>query len=416
MDLGGTDPGPPGAEIISTTPELGATEADVLTTIRVVFSKRLREATVPGAVHLELSGRHIEADVVLVDNKTLEIVPTDPLDFGTTFQVRMDPTLEDRDGKLWSDQFLWDFTTEGSPPPTPSTDSLRHHLEALAHDSMLGRGSGTLDELRAALYMEGLFREWGLEAPGGLYLHSFVASRRGPGNPLSSNNVLAAAPGRGPLAGEWLVVGAHYDHVGVRELEDGTMGIHNGADDNGSGTVAVLELARLFQAYAAAGGMGDQDRRSVLFALFGAEEQGLLGSCHYVGSPEVPLSSTGAMMNFDMVGRATGSVVYVRGLETSLSLLPLVQNANEPDLLLDPTPACEGCSDHYCFWLAGIPFVWFFTGTHSDYHTPSDDADLINYEGLARIGEVSLRSLIRLAVMPTPPPFTGVIPDLPRSR
>jgi Zn-dependent M28 family amino/carboxypeptidase len=183
------------------------------------------------------------------------------------------------------------------------------------------------------------------------------------------------------------------------------MGLHNGADDNASGTVAVLELARLFKDYADNGGMGDEDRRSVLFSFFGAEEIGLLGSCNYVENPLVPLSDTKAMMNFDMVGRLREGTVYVRGTELAPELWPLVRNSNEPELNVIDAPACARCSDHSCFMFAGIPFVWFFTGSHEDYHTPRDDADLINYAGLADIAEVSLRSLVRLAVSQTSPTF-----------
>ena len=156
-----------------------------------------------------------------------------------------------------------------------------------------------------------------MEPPGGV-IQSFQAYSRRQDSVLDSRNVLAAVRAVGDLAQEWIVVGAHYDHIGFRGLDDEDQGPNNGADDNGSGTVMVLEMARVFQAYVDAGGMESRDRRSVLFAAFGAEEQGLLGSCYYVHvDPAVPLDQTRAMMNFDMVGRLGGNTLYVSGGETS---------------------------------------------------------------------------------------------------
>ena len=143
------------------------------------------------------------------------------------------------------------------------------------------------------------------------------------------------------------------------------------------------------------GGRDPETGRSVLFAAFGAEEEGLLGSCSYVhGIPAVPLAKTRAMMNFDMVGRLRDNTVYISGGETSWVWNPLVTNSNEPALSLAISESsCTGCTDHVCFWQAGIPFVGFFTGLHDEYHRPGDDVELIDFSGLSRIGALALRVL-----------------------
>jgi Zn-dependent M28 family amino/carboxypeptidase len=200
-------------------------------------------------------------------------------------------------------------------------------------------------------------------------------------------------------------VGAHYDHIGYRDLETEEGGPNNGADDNGSGTVLLMEMARQFNFFVAQGGTGDRDRRSVLFAAFGAEEQGLLGSCHYVHQqPVVALAQTKAMMNFDMVGRLRNETLFISGGETSDAWNSLMANANEPELgLAISFSSCRGCTDHACFWQAGIPFTGFFTGFHDEYHAPGDDVELINFQGMVRIGDLAIRALNRLVVMPDSP-------------
>ncbi len=390
-------------------PEDGATGVSVLTTLRVRFTEELDHTSVPEAVSLRVGSREIRTKMVLHDLKVLHLQPTDPLDFGTTYRVVVETSLKSRSGKPLSEQQSWEFTTEGTSPPWPDQDSLRANLEALAHDSMMGRGSGTEQEYLAAEYLRGRFNSYGLGSPPGGHLQSFQALSRKTDSLLSSQNVLGVVPGSGDLADEWLVVGAHYDHIGLREQDDGTMGINNGADDNGSGTVLMLEMARVFQAYVAAGGMPTPNRRSVLFAAFGAEEEGLLGSCHYAfQSPLAPSSTTRAMMNFDMVGRLRDEVLLVRGFESSNEWANMVVNANSPGLILfDPLP-CDYCSDFACFRDQGVPYLFLSTGGHQQYHSPADDVELINFTGLREVGEVGLRVVIRLAVMPeAPTPLLG---------
>jgi hypothetical protein len=296
----------------------------------------------------------------------------------------------------------------------PSGDSLILHVGALAHDSMRGRASGSVDELRAAEYLRERLLAYGLQAPAGGMIQDFDAVSRRGDTLLSSRNVLGVLPGSGRLGGQWVVVGAHYDHIGYRGLPDESQGPNNGADDNASGTAMVLEMARVFSGVTQRGGKAPGPRRSILFAFWGAEEEGLLGSCHYVSEePRVPLGRTGALMNFDMVGRLRGDTLVVSGGETSPAWHALVLEANTPGLtILRPQNSSPRNTDHACFWQVGIPWIGFFTRLHPEYHTPFDDVELINFPGMMRIGELAMRILAEVAVMPRAPVFTGPIPKM----
>jgi hypothetical protein len=408
----GDDEGPPRVEWVA--PSDGDSEVPVLTSIRIRFSTRIAASGLASAVRLESAGRTILTEIWLAEGRTLELVPTDPLDFGTEYRVVIDAEVRSAQGPPLAEGTSWSFTTQGAPLPFPHPDTLRRHLGALAHDTMRGRGSGSEDELKAAQYLSGLFEDYGLEPPPGGSIQSFEALSRRDDRLIRSRNVMAALPGSGSLASEWIVVGAHYDHVGFRGLESEIGGPKNGADDNASGTALVLEMARLLREYAADYGMADLPRRSVLFVGFGAEEEGLLGSCHYVfGAPAVPLGSTRAMLNFDMVGRLRAEGLLVSGQETASSWGSMVANANAPGLnTVRPLESGGWGTDHACFWQARIPWVGFFTGFHPEYHAQEDDTDLINFPGLSQIGELGLRILVRLMVAPDPPRFQGAPPSL----
>jgi hypothetical protein len=205
-------------------------------------------------------------------------------------------------------------------------------------------------------------------------------------------NVVGVLPGTDPaLASETVVVGAHYDHLG---RADGV--VYPGADDNASGTAVVLGLAR---AFAAAGGTG----RTLVFALFGAEELGLIGSRHYVNRPVVPLDRTVAMVNFDMVGRLQGRSLNVGGGDSGSRLGTLVSDAAQLEgVALEVHGSPYGPSDHNRFYSAGVPVLFFYTGGHSDYHRPSDTADKIDAAGMARVAAVGARVVERLATESRP--------------
>ena len=200
-------------------------------------------------------------------------------------------------------------------------------------------------------------------------------------------NVVGILPGRDPaLAGEAVVLGAHYDHLG---LTGGA--IYPGADDNASGTAVVVGLAR---AFAAAGGLD----RTLVFVLFGAEEIGLVGSGHYVRHPTVPLARTVAMINFDMVGRLHDATVRVSGVDSGGSLREVASRAaSEIGVSADLRGSPFGPSDHSRFYTAGTPVLFFHTGSHPDYHRPGDTADKIDAAGMARIAALGGRIAERLA-------------------
>ncbi|MFL6335640.1 MAG: M20/M25/M40 family metallo-hydrolase [Pyrinomonadaceae bacterium] len=206
-------------------------------------------------------------------------------------------------------------------------------------------------------------------------------------------NVVGVLEGSDPrLKSEVIVIGAHYDHLGLggegslaaREGE-----VHHGADDNASGTAGLLELARLFAA--------DRKplRRTVVFVAFGGEEEGLIGSSYYVQNPAYPLGQTVAMLNMDMIGRLRGGALNVGGVGTAGEFRAVVEELNRGDKSA-PQPAAErfalrlsedgfGPSDHSSFYARRVPVLFFFTGSHEDYHKPSDTADRINYEGEAQV-------------------------------
>jgi hypothetical protein len=228
---------------------------------------------------------------------------------------------------------------------------------------------------------------------------------------LPVKNVIAMLPGSGELADQYVVVGGHYDHVGMGgagSLAPGTIAVHPGADDNASGTVSVLELAHsLSQAYADAG--ADQPRRTLLFMAFTAEERGLLGSRHYVRYPRFDLASTVAMVNLDMVGRLDQNRLTVYGTGTATEFPEMIERLNAKHQFdLESIAAGQGPSDHASFFREGIPVFHFFTGLHSEYHRPSDTADRINIPGIARTVGLVEELVLELATAPERPTFQPV--------
>jgi Zn-dependent M28 family amino/carboxypeptidase len=234
--------------------------------------------------------------------------------------------------------------------------------------------------------------------------------------------VIGILPGSDPkLKDEAIVIGAHYDHLGrggAGSLAQREGEIHHGADDNASGTAGLLELARILSTQT------PKPRRTIVFIAFSGEEEGLIGSNYYVNHPVVPLANTVTMINLDMVGRLNDKKLAIGGVGTaqewrsmleaenlvqsatvslnapaiepgpSAANMPIVVGANgRPVVTLDPTKHFSltlnedgyGPSDHSSFYAKQIPVLFFWTGTHADYHKPSDTAEKINYEGLARI-------------------------------
>jgi aminopeptidase YwaD len=210
-----------------------------------------------------------------------------------------------------------------------------------------------------------------------------------------ARNVIGFLPGNDPVKREEIIViGAHYDHIGFGEVgslapEPG--GIHHGADDNASGTAGLLELARTLAADRA------QLQRSVLFIAFSGEEEGLVGSAHFVRNPTVPIDKIVAMLNLDMIGRMTNDRLSVSGIGSSPQWEEMVKAANSDGLSLNLGQSATGGSDHTSFFLRNIPVLFFFTGMHPDYHRPSDTWDKINYEGQAKVVRMVYRVAMALS-------------------
>lgn len=203
-----------------------------------------------------------------------------------------------------------------------------------------------------------------------------------------AHNVIGILPGSDPvLKDEYIVVGAHYDHLGMGGPGSGsrtpdTLAVHNGADDNASGTAGIIALASALKE------SGIKLKRSVIFVAFSGEEMGLLGSKYFTKNSPVPMQSVKAMLNLDMVGRLdpdSGSVM-VSGTGTSLEAEDLLNlYGKKRTFKLRYSPEGFGASDHSSFYIENIPVFFFTTGAHGDYHTPADDAELINYTGEAEV-------------------------------
>lgn len=293
--------------------------------------------------------------------------------------------------------------------------AIRRDVEHLASDALEGRGTGTAGNDSAAAYIARRFESLRLAAPpngcsksdGALstrcdrkYFQPFVArsaaaAHAGLPSELPTQNVVAVLRGSDPaLAGEYIVLGAHFDHLGrsgASALDpDSAEAIRNGADDNASGTAAVMELARLLSRHA--------PRRSVVFVTFSGEELGLLGSQWFVEHAPVPTDGMVAMLNFDMVGRLRNDRLIVYGMETATEMRGIVDStAGGTGLELRGVGDGFGPSDHSSFYAKGIPVLHFFTDLHEDYHRSTDDADKVSAAGIGRVAGLAERVVRAIA-------------------
>src|SRR5215218_7984789 len=228
---------------------------------------------------------------------------------------------------------------------------------------------------------------------------------------VPAHNVVGVIEGSDPvLKNEAIVIGAHYDHLGrggEGSLAPRSGEIHHGADDNASGTAGVLELARIFSA------QRPKLKRTLVFIAFSGEEEGLLGSNYYVNHPLVPLDKTVAMINMDMIGRMKDRKLVIGGVGTAKEWRQLLTVPNgEFELTLNEDG--YGPSDHSSFYSKQIPVLFFWTGTHSDYHKPSDTFDKINYNDEARILSLVARIVRDIDSAGQQPTFTTAKSDPPR--
>ncbi len=215
-------------------------------------------------------------------------------------------------------------------------------------------------------------------------------------------NVVAYIPGSDPLlSDEFLVAGAHYDHLGMGGPGSGsrmpdTTAVHNGADDNASGVAMIIELARVLAMEK------ERLKRSIIFVAFSAEEMGLIGSKFFVNNPPAELKKIRAMFNFDMVGRfdKEKNAISISGTGTSAegdSVLRLLESGLP--FMVTHSPDGYGPSDHAAFYSAGIPVFYFNTGVHTDYHTPFDDIEKLDFRSQAAIGDFAADVILKIADM-----------------
>ncbi|MEF9986273.1 MAG: M20/M25/M40 family metallo-hydrolase [Bacteroidales bacterium] len=260
----------------------------------------------------------------------------------------------------------------------------RQVVEYLASDALEGRYPGTKGDTLASLFIKGQFKKLGLESS----LQPFGIKK----DSCTTFNVIGILKGQEE---KYIVVGAHYDHLGYGGANSGsrqpdTVAIHNGADDNASGIAAMLYLAKKYS-------FGEKPKKGIIFVAFGAEEKGVIGSKEFAANPLVERKKIVAMFNFDMVGYLRGGAISIGGTGTAKELDSLIDKAlityNNPDKLLKQTLAGTpiklkkskegvGPSDHSAFYAKNIPVAYFSTGATLDYHTPGDDAYKLNYAGI----------------------------------
>lgn len=286
------------------------------------------------------------------------------------------------------------------------SSAIRSDIAYLASDALEGRLTGSPGNDSAAAFLARRYAYLRLKpgVPG--YLQKFVArpaasAHTGDTTGLKTQNVVAMLTGSDPaLRNKYIVIGAHFDHLGrsPQFATDPKAGdaIRNGADDNASGTAAVLQLARMLSV--------SKPRHSVVFVNFSGEELGLLGSQYFVDNSPVPLDSIVTMFNFDMVGRLKDNKLLVYGTGTATELPALVDSANlkiVPALSIQGGGDGFGSSDHSSFYAKNIPVLHFFTDNHEDYHAATDDVEKINAAGEARVVDLAFDMIKEVDARPT---------------
>jgi hypothetical protein len=304
-----------------------------------------------------------------------------------------------------------------------TVDLLKKHATYLASDELEGRCAGYPGADKAADYIADLFKRAGLKPAGdnGTYFQKFRLLGK------DAKNVIGLIEGTDPaLKGEYVVLGAHYDHVGTADQRDfGRMGgkgddtIWNGADDNGSGTTCMLALAQAF----ADGRLAA--RRTIVFMGFSGEEAGLVGSRHFVKNPTTgSIDKCAFMLNLDMVGRNPSKPIEIHGVGSAEGgvIRKAAERATAASGLKakinDEVKLVGGDSDHSSFAEKRVPYAFFFSGFHADYHRPSDHPEKLAYENMVKVAATSMDILLEMANLDEKPKFAGrakpafQIPDL----
>ena len=298
-------------------------------------------------------------------------------------------------------------------------DDMRQAVEYLASQELGGRFPATAGDTLASEYIAGQLRQLKLkpivkEKKNKGYYHDFTYGKT---EKRTTHNIMAVLPGKDKrLRNEYIVVSSHYDHLGMGGKDSGsrrpdTLGVHPGADDNASGDAVVLQLARHFKKVGSP--------RSIIFAFFGAEEQGLVGSKLFLEwmkqeEPKrinLPHDRKGivAVVNLDMVGRMRDNAMSVSGTGTSSSFKETVEQiAEQSNLHVTCIPDGYGPSDHASFVAVDIPVLFLTTGGHMEYHTPADVPSTLNYDGMQQTLDFSKELIARIAAMPEAPDYINV--------
>lgn len=289
-------------------------------------------------------------------------------------------------------------TTQQAQSVSPPLQQIQVDLIYLASNYLEGRETGKKGEKLAAEYITSRFTAIGLSPKGDdndSYAQAFAFDfspnpHTTDGETRYGKNVIGYLDNNAPTT---VVIGAHYDHLGrgafgSRYL-DGPI-IHNGADDNASGVAALLYLAEQLK-------MSDLNKYNYLFIAFSGEEMGLYGSKYFVKNPTIDLDKVNFMLNMDMIGRLDDEKsLVINGAGTSPVWKTIFPRISSSDLNISTTDSGVGASDHTSFYLADIPALHFFTGSHEDYHKPSDDSELINFSGIKEIADWMFELLNRL--------------------
>jgi hypothetical protein len=298
-------------------------------------------------------------------------------------------------------------------------EDMRQSVEYLASPELGGRFPATAGDTLASDYLAGKFRRMKLkpvvrEKKNKGFYQDFTFGKT---EQKTTHNIIGVLPGKDKqLRNEYIVVGAHYDHLGLGGQNSGsrrpdTVAVHPGADDNASGDAVILELARYFKKH--------RPSRSIIFAFFGAEEQGIVGSksfvewmkqadSHRINLP-ADIKGIVAMVNLDMVGRMRDSSLSVSGTGTSTEFKAMAERAAErTGLQISCTPDGYGPSDQASFVAADIPVFNLTTGGHVEYHTPEDVPSSLNYDGMQQALSFAQDLVAQLAGMPAAPDFINV--------
>ncbi len=282
-------------------------------------------------------------------------------------------------------------------------NKIQQHIKTLSSDSLQGRGTGTEGEKMAAAYIQKEFKKIGLDPRGdqSLFTQSFTfkSGVHGTGEEGVASNLIGYLDNKREST---IIIGAHYDHLGNgnqgSSLDANPQGkIHNGADDNASGIAGVIELARYFK------NNSRKEKYNFLFICFSGEELGLYGSKFFTEHPTIDLNKANYMLNMDMIGRLDSITngLAVSGTGTSPVWETLLKSlSSDAYLKIKIDSAGVGPSDHTSFYLKDIPVLHFFTGSHTDYHKPSDDWDKINYEGEVNVLKLIIRLIDKLDKQP----------------